>query len=483
MSRTTQIDQTEAIRQILADCYDDPSRFNEVVLARAPYWSRQRELARSVASYHTTIAETGNSIGKGYFLAGVVLWWLFTRPNALVVTTAPTQTLLGTVLFKEIRRAEQQAGRVDKHGRSHGIKLGVNITMSERASPQTVTIAPGWGALGIATRGVERLSGQHAAHLLVAVDEGTGVEDEIWDALESQNPAKMVVCYNPIRADGRAIALAQQAEREAKDASIPDSKRVNLINIPSTDSPDIHLERSERGLADAGFIDRVKRRFGEESLWYRTHILAIRPTVSHDTLIPADWLDRCCGRARSDSHAWGVRRMGVDLGEGVGRDKTVIVIRDDLGVREIKASHGISIAETAAQMALLAAKWHVSYDKITYDALGIGRDLPPHLARHRITEAVAYKGSFSGGPSFQNLRTAAAWRVRNFLDPTRPGHTPFAIPNDEHWPHLREELLALKYDLNGTKTRLEPKEDLTKRLGHSPDYADAFIQTFASSNS
>ena len=89
----------------LAQCYDDPDLFNTQILGRNPYWTRQREIANSVVRYRDTVVYSGNAVGKDYVVAGMIHWWLFTRPNSMVVVTAPGQTLLGSVIWKEVRRA------------------------------------------------------------------------------------------------------------------------------------------------------------------------------------------------------------------------------------------------------------------------------------------------------------------------------------------------------------------------------------------
>jgi phage terminase large subunit len=458
------------LAELVARYHDDPGGFNTVILGGPPFWWRQEEMARSVVTQPITVAESGNVVGKSWAIARIILWWMLTRANPLVVLTAPSQALVGTVVFKELRKAHRMSR----------IPLGGKITDSPKASPQTLILPDGATALGFATKGVERLSGQHNPEMLGIVEEASGVDDAIWEAVHSWKAKRLLVCGNPLRADGEFVKLAERGEREANDASIPARSKVRTITIPSTDSPDIHLEESPRGLADATFIANSRRQYGEDSLWYRCHIKAIRPTCSHDRLIEPAWFDACLGRARSEDHAWGVRRLGCDLGEGVGRDKTVMVVRDDLGIRRWTASHGMGVEASAKEMDRLIRLESLRQDHCTYDALGIGRDLPLYLEPLGLTECLGYKGSFSGGPDFANLRSAAAWAMRNAFDPGRPGHVPFSIPDDEHGRRLREEVLALRYDLDGKskKTRLEPKEDLTARLGHSPDYADALIQTY-----
>jgi hypothetical protein len=93
------------VAELLVECADDPVAFNDHVLGRPPYWPGQERIARALVAHQTVLAVTGNDLGKSYLAAGLILWWVYTRPDALVIATAPSQTLLGSVVFKEIRRA------------------------------------------------------------------------------------------------------------------------------------------------------------------------------------------------------------------------------------------------------------------------------------------------------------------------------------------------------------------------------------------
>ena len=55
-------------------------------------------------------------------------------------------------------------------------------------------------------------------------------------------------------------------------------------------------------------------------------------------------------------------RLGCDVGEGVGRSQSVIVVRDDLGVLEIFANQFESKAETAHAICGLAQKWQIGLE-------------------------------------------------------------------------------------------------------------------------
>jgi len=467
----------------LARARNDPHYFNNVFLGRPPYWSRQVEICRSIVDYRVTVVYSGNAIGKDYVVGGVVPWWLYTRKNSLCIVTGPTQTVLGSVTWKEIRRAIDGCRLPFRPRISSGIK----------ASPALVEIRPGWQALGYSTTSVERASGQHARDLLVVVEEASGVEDEIWDALESLNYTRLLVIGNPIRAEGRFVDLIRQADTDRAEG-VPPAKAVNSIRIPSTESPHANLEKSPYGLADQTWLDACYRRYGRDSLWVHSHINAKIPDLSSDQLIPSEWLDYATSVQRPplppNHPVHRTRRVAVDLGEGVGRDCTAILVRDDHGLLELVSGSALALADAASEVARLSVRYTVPAERISYDKLGIGRDFRNHLARHGLGDAIPYAGS--GRPrdpkAFTNLRSEAAWRLRRRLNPdwlTDPQWTqsarqaPFHIPAREWWATLREDLEALTYDLVGNKTRLIKKEDLLVVLGRSPDRGDALIQSFA----
>jgi hypothetical protein len=475
----------EKLSSLLASCRDDPDLFNSAVLGRQPFWSGQRRIAGSLVKYLQTLAYTGNAIGKDYLLGSIVPWWLYTRPRSLVIVTGPSQTLLGTVTWKEVRLACRHAL----------IPLGPTLSVGAKTSPQICAVDPqsGWQALGYSTTSVERASGQHNANLLVIVEEASGVEDDTWQALDSLKYRRLLAIGNPLRAEGEFINRIRQADQDARDGIEPELS-CNAIRIRSTSSPHAALGHSPFGLADKTWLADVRRRYGADSLWYRSHVLAEIPAVSAEDLIPKAWLDRAAAVERPmlppNHPVHRARRIAVDLGEGVGRDSTAILVRDDHGIIELVAGRTLGLAAAAQEVARLAAAFRVDHARISYDKLGIGRDFVNHLARHGITLAVGYAGSgrAQNSKAFVNLRSEAAWALRRRLDPDRltdprfPNSStqpPFHIPPRAWWARLREDLEALTYDLAGNKTRLVSKEQLLDRLGRSPDCGDALIQSFA----
>src|SRR5262249_59724991 len=87
MRSSTACSLAAKVRAVQARYRDDPIGFNRDVLRRAPYWSRQEEVARSVLDHRITVVYSGNAVGKDYLLGGLIPWYGFTRPGSLVMVT------------------------------------------------------------------------------------------------------------------------------------------------------------------------------------------------------------------------------------------------------------------------------------------------------------------------------------------------------------------------------------------------------------
>lgn len=469
---------------------DDPDAFNDVFVNDGKsFWSRQKEMSRSVVRYRKTIVYSGNMIGKDYWIGRLVWWWLLTRPGSLVMVTGPSQTSLGSITWKEVRQATPRWMGTSIPAVSAKLSRGV------KTSPHLVDLGNGWQAMGLSTTTVERASGHHNSQLLVVIDEASGVEPEIWDAIESLGYERLVAIGNPIRAEGRFIDLIRQSDADVRD-NIPPRLAVNAIRIPSTDSPHAHLEKSPWGIADRTWIEASYRTYGgEHSFWCNSHVHAIIPTISAQRLIPDTWLDYATSVQRGteprNHPVHRGRRIAVDLSEGVGRDDTSILVRDANGILDCESRNSLSLADAAEATARLAVRWAVPAERISYDGLGIGRDFPKHLGRVGLTGCIRYVGG--GEPAeprrFFNLRTESAWHLHDRLNPDR--HTddrfpltsrqpPFHIPPRAWWSLMRQDLAALTYELVGERqVKLIKKEDLMEKLGRSPDRGDALIQSFS----
>jgi phage terminase large subunit len=444
--------------------------FNRVVLMRGAYWAAQRAICKAILTPGITnvVVPAGHSVGKSFSGSGIVLGWLTLFADSGVMTTGPSNTQLSTVLWGEIAKA--------RRGSPYLSGLGKLTKL-----PNQLKYEDQWKALGFSTDKPESLQGFHpTGPLLNLMDEASGVEDPAVHAtMKSLKPRVSVFFSNPLRPEGPFFELCERAKTDPS---------VCLIRIPSTSSPDIHIEHSTRGLADAAWLREMEADYGIGSPVWDCRVLAKFPGSTHNQLIPGDWFSRCVD---APELRLGHARISIDLAGGSddddeGGDRSVVLVRDDGGILDFWESNTADFGQVAEQAARMLAKWRVDASRVTYDRTGLGEDFANRLEQVGIVGAQGYKGGRTGGKKYRNLRTAAAWLVHNRLDPGRTvdglPQTPFRI-GKALAEAMRPEVCGLRYELVSEKqTALEAKKHLAKRLRRSPDLADALIISYAFPN-
>lgn len=398
--------------------------------------------------------------------AGILLWFATMHPNSKSVVAAPTMQQLANVLWSEVRDAYHLA----EH---NGMPLGGKL------AGLSLEFGPNWRVEGFGSGSVESKSGRHAKDLFALIDEASGVAAQVHEAVDSLNPSRRLYTGNPIKPEGKFYDLCQSA------ATNPN---VNVIEISSLESPHAHLDRSPFGMADKGFLDNARFEYGEDSLWWRVHVLGQFPDEAMQALLPRAWVERAC---RLDHKPWGDRWMAVDVAKGNQGDASGVLVRDDRGVRAYEESNRWPVEDLAKHAKRLAVEHEVQPSRIVYDATGIGTDFGNRLAHLGLVGCREYLGASAGTGQFLNLRSAAAWAFRRRLDPDRGVYRdvdgsrqfvpqePFAIPK-----HLadrfRPELEGVRYDLDDAgRIQVEPKDLFVARLKRSPTFLDCCFMSFA----
>ena len=466
-------EERQALEAEIVKCRSDLARFNETVLARNKpdgqgnrgYWARQREICRSFLKYPATYATTGNMVGKSFVDAGIIIGYLLTHPNSLVLATAPSQVQLEEVLWKEVERA-YKGSRVPLGGRL-------------LRSPLKIDFGGGWQALAYSTTKVERLSGHHGSDVGAVLDEASGIAEEIWEAFSGVNPSNLLATGNPLWAHGAFFERCQQGSNALQ----------NIIQVSSLESPHIQLPRSPWGLADATWLAKAINDYGENSPWWRTHVLGLFPTDDANQVVPGEWWDLA---GKTVHRPGGQRYLSIDLAEGNGGDDVVLIVRDDNGIMAREASNRWNFETTATKASLLTQRFYIEPHHVSFDIGGPGADFANRLAAVGLGAARPYRGGVpctgDAEKKYHNRRAMGAWRLRQRLDPKRTvtlpsgvqvPQVPFAIP-PEIARVMRHEIVNLRhtYDERG-RIQLELAEDFRKRLKRSPNDADALGQSFA----
>lgn len=163
-------------------------------------------------------------------------------------------------------------------------------------------------------------------------------------------------------------------------------------------------------------------------------------------------------------------RLGIDVSRG-GADSTVFFRRRGLKSYPCEpVSSDLYGAELAGKAMLYVREQHV--ERIYIDGTGgYGSSVYDHLNTFNEVDLVSvmYNAKAHEEKLYANKRTENWVRMRDWV--RRGGQ----LPND---PLLAQELLMPQLFIHGGKFALESKEQIKKRLGRSPDRADALSQTF-----
>ena len=177
--------------------------------------------------------------------------------------------------------------------------------------------------------------------------------------------------------------------------------------------------------------------------------------------------------------------VGVDVARG-GKNQTVISKRFDnyfaplLKVPGEETSTGFTIGQYLIE-ALSLEKGDLSDVPLVFDLGGVGAspfdilmDFGFKLDGFNGASASDFRDR-SGRLGFVNRRAEAWWKLREALDPE--SEESLALPPD---PELLGDLTAPRWELTSRGIQIEKKEDLSKRLGRSPDCGDAVVMNYNS---
>lgn len=430
---------------------DDPVGFAHDILGFHA-WSKQREILESVRDHDATTVRACHGVGKTASAAQVALWFLGTHPNSRVITTAPTWAQVEQLLWREIRAAV---------ARGHGAG---KASQFPRPSATKLELGDQWFAIGLSTNEPERFQGHHADHILLIVDEASGVDEKIYEAAEGFMTAagsKVLLIGNPTRVGGQ-FHRSFTTERA----------RWNQIHIAVTDSPNYTGEpvppHVARALPKSSWLDEKREQWGEESPMFQVRVLGNFPTEGEDTVISLSSIEDAQNRALEPDPGQDLTVIGCDVAR-FGSDETVIVERVGQQVRIVEHYIGKSTTHTAARVAHYARKQPKHTVRIVIDDTGVGGGVTDQL-RADGWDVTAFNG---GEQAFHPLefpnRRSELWFT---------GAAQMEDLDLDADDQLAADLTAPRYSYDLKMRRVVERKDETKRrLGRSPDRGDAVLLT------
>ena len=460
--------QAEAIRKLRKASKISPPFFNEWILGGS-FWSKQEEIILSVRDNRYTTVRACHDVGKTYIASRTALWFLYSHPQSIVVTTAPTMRQVENLLWRELRAAHE-ASRQPLGGEPLKTRLD---------------IAPDWYAIGASSGDPDKLQGFHAASgdILIIIDEAAGVAEPAFEAIEgmmTSEKARMLMIGNPT-SDSGSFRESHHSWDYSNKIHISVFDTPNFVNngIRSLeDLQDVNLDNVEivsPWLVSPRWAYEKIDAWGIDSPMFQARVLGNFPSESTNTIIPLNYLELACEKEHQEKlqEKGGPLRLGVDPAR-FGNDETVITPRYGGYIPEQMISFKEGTTATAGRILQFNAPRPVF---IGIDVDGLGGGVYDTLADKRIDGIAEIHNNAKALPdatglTFANLASQLWWRARELFIAGE-----LAIPKDDK---LIMQLSTRKYKFTGRGLTVESKDDWKARYkGKSPDRADSLIYSLA----
>jgi len=387
---------------------------------------------------------SGHGIGKTALIAWIIHWFCSTRTSPEVVVTANTKVQLETKTWREV--AKWQALAYNGHWFEHTATKYIL-----KADPKT------WFAAAIpwSKERSEAFAGTHEKHVLIIFDEGSAIDDKIFEAAEGAmtTPGAMFIVFgNPTRNTGRFHEIFH--------------KQRHLWNTAQIDSRETKIATGNKGL-----FKRWEDAYGEDSDFFRVRCKGQFPRAGTMQFIPGDIVEEAMIRGY---HPTVYSQMPKILGADVARfgdDQSVIIRRQGLVASKLQKFREIDTMRFASIIAAEIEEWQP--DAVFVDEVGVGAGVVDRLHHLKHKHVIGVNGGRKAmnDQKYFNLRAEMWGKMRDWLEAGA------MIPNDTE---LRDDLIGPEYGYDPReRTQLERKVDMKERDLASPDSGDALAHTFA----
>lgn len=393
---------------------------------------------RSVAAHPRTTVRSCHNSGKSWLAGCLTLWWLHCYQPSLVITTAPTARQVKDVLWKEIGARHRAAGLPGTLS-----TMNLSVSLAQRA-------------IGLSTNDPVRFQGWHEKNILVLVDEASGVDEEIYQAVEGilTGPnARLLLLGNPNHPAGTFYESFR-------------SSLYRRFHIQASDVPE-HL-------LPAGWAEERRREWGDDSVMYQVRVLGQFPPQGDNALFSLVWTEAAQQREIEPGQPC---ELGVDVA-GYGTDESVIYVRQGNRVVDAVYLRKLEPMALVGRITAVARQWNPSLIKVDEVGMGWGIVGALETAGLPVTGVNVGERAVIAPDEYDNLRTEI---FVDLAERFRDGS--IQIPADDQL--LVDQLTALTYTYTPKgKRKLISKEDMRKQRGtglswSSPDRADALALCFA----
>lgn len=436
---------------------NDPVAWASDVLGKH-MWSKQGEVALSVAQNTHTAVVSCNGAGKSATAGILGSWWIAVHDpyEVALICSAPTYPQIARVLFRELKDNHKLAA-------IRGFSLPGHINQSEewKLDDEYGTLI-GFGRRPADTDIVSAFQGIHRRYVFVVLDEAGGIPTDLYTAAEAVTTS----------ADSRVLAIGNPDRRGTEFHRIfREDETWNKIQISAFDSPNFTGEWVPEDVAplliQPSWVERQKKAWGEESARYKSKVLGQFPEEDDTTFFSQVALDSAIDTdIVEDGEIPAV--LGVDIAR-FGEDDSVIYINRGGRLRHFATWTKANAVESANRIHEAAIATGVR--EVRVDGTGLGAPVVDMLAAmcNNMYTVISVVGA-AASPDNTRWLNARAFGYDNLREKMLMGQLDIDIDDKT----LLDEMMVIKYKFS-TKgaIQIESKDDMRSRGLKSPDRLDA----------
>jgi phage terminase large subunit len=363
----------------------------------------QEKIIKAVRDHKNVAISACHGIGKTFTMGRIVPWFLTTHPHSNVLTTAPTNRQVNSLLWNEIRNAYNNSK----------FPLGGQIMETPNWK-----ITDTWFAIGYSPEkgksnaregesSASSFQGFHAADQLIVIDEATGVPRQIWKMIQSMATS----------ANARIAAIGNPTTKNCEFYEKFSSRAWHKVKLSCFDSPNMTVNGFETvddvrremdllmSMSDEEMRHRIQRykvvqhalvtaqwvmtmampdEWGIDSIPFKTRVLGEWPDIEIDVFFQEHVIEEACLRKEAASSVQ-CRYWGVDPAR-FGTDKSVMTIIENYTQTERHEMSQKDTMEVAGYITKsVLSKPRVPDEKILVDATGVGSGVVDRLKENQRT--------------------------------------------------------------------------------------------------
>jgi hypothetical protein len=273
--------------------FNDPVAWARDRLGVQFYW-KQSEISEAVVHNKNVAVKAGHGVGKSFWAALLVCWWVDTRPihKVFAATTAPSADQVTGILWREIRKAHQLSHKLYAEYVKKK-KLGLSLEgLPDHPLPGYITQQNQWkddlgniiaqGRKPPDNKAEDAFQGFHDGHVLAIGDEACGLSESMIDGLSnitSNDNSRRVLIGNPTNPLSHFGKIFKE-----------DTGAWSLHTISVMDSPNFHGDKrcschyfeplglgmpadALEKLTNEEYVEDKKKEYGEDSARYVSRVL------------------------------------------------------------------------------------------------------------------------------------------------------------------------------------------------------------------